>query len=72
MSVVYLTRDMLPAKHDPAPTPYAMRVELAVLKVAERVARGSTLTAAQHMSIWLDHHSFIPLASIRAEFGAIR
>ena len=72
MSVVYLTRDMLPGKHDLAPTPYAMRVELAVLKVAERIARGSTLTAAQHMSIWLDHHSFIPLASIRAEFGAIR
>ena len=57
---------------EPAPTPYEMRLELAVLKVAERVARGSTLTAAQHMSIWLDHHSFVPLASIRAEFGAIR
>ena len=72
MTVIYLTRDMLPGKHEPAPTPYDMRLELAVLKVAERVARGSTLTAAQHMSIWLDHHSFIPLASIRAEFGAIR
>ena len=57
---------------EPAPTPRDMRVELAVLKVAERVARGSTLTAAQHMSIWLDHHSFVPLASIRAEFEAIR
>ena len=65
-------RELMCGKHEKPPTPYAMRVELAVLKVAERVARGSTLTAAQHMSIWLDHHSFIPLASIRAEFGAIR
>ena len=72
MSVIYLTRDMLPGKHEAAPTPYTMRVDLAVLKVAHRVARGSTLTPEQHMSIWLDHHSFVPLASIRAEFGAIR
>ena len=71
MSVVYLTRDMLPGKHDPAPTPYAMRVELAVLKVAERVARGSTLTAAQHMSIWLEYPWSLPLRSIRAEFERI-
>lgn len=60
-----------PTEPAPPPDPYAMRVELAVLKVAERVARGSTLTAAQHMSIWLDHHSFVPLTSIRAEFERI-
>ena len=73
MSVIYLTRDMLPGKHEaaPAPMPYDMRIDLAVLKVAHRVARGSTLTPEQHMSIWLDHHSFVPLASIRAEFERI-
>ena len=64
-------RELMCGKHEKPPTPYAMRLELAVLNVAERVARGSTLTAAQHMSIWLDHDSFVPLASIRAEFERI-
>ena len=59
---------------EPAPTPAMTDDELltlAILNVSHRVARGSTLTAEQHMSIWLDHPSFIPLASILAEYGRL-
>jgi len=64
-------RELMVGKHERPVTPRAMRLELACIKVAERVAQGSTLTAAQHMAIWLTSPFIVPLASIRAEFEGI-
>lgn len=62
---------------EPAPTPQPALTDdelltLAILNVSHRVARGSTLTAEQHMSIWLEKPWIVPLGSIRYEFEAIR
>ena len=57
---------------EPAPTPRDKRLDDAVKAVAHRVARNSFLPAKTHLSVWLANQWIIPLASIRAEFEAIR
>ena len=70
MSVIYLTRDMLPGKHEPVPTPYAARdkrLEEVIIAIAERWATPA-FPAIEYLRAWERETSLVPIFTICHEF----
>ena len=67
--VPVLTRDMLAPKHPRQAMPRDMRIELAVLRIAEMTA-GPHMPAASVMRFWLEDGT-TPINSIRSAYRSL-
>lgn len=69
MSVIYLTRDMMPNKHEPQPAPRSRedRLEEAIIAIAERWG-APEFPAIEYLRAWEREPSLVPLFTICHEF----
>jgi hypothetical protein len=67
MTVVYLTRDMMPNKHADPNADRAKRLEEVIIAVAERWGTPE-FPAIEYLRAWERHHNLVPMFTICHDF----
>ena len=69
MSVIYLTRDMMPNKHEPQPEPPSRedRLEEVIIAIAERWGTPE-FPAIEYLRAWERDPHYVPIFTICHEF----